>query len=96
MGDKNLTINWSTAKTAKKLYKTNVSALLETLQLIGKHDYRMDYAKRTGVEKTIKYTEIHRLKHSNKFHVCIYSVRAENTLSSLISHMNSYAYFFLA
>ena len=65
------------------------------ITLIGKHDYRMDYAKRTGVEKTIKYTEIHRLKHSNKFNVCIYSVRAETTLCSLISYMNSYAYLFL-
>ena len=42
---KNLTINWSTAKTAQTLIKTGISALLETLQLIGKHGIRQTLVK---------------------------------------------------
>ena len=45
MAVKNLTINWSTAKTAKSLIKTSISALLETLQLIGKHGIQQTLIK---------------------------------------------------
>jgi threonine dehydrogenase-like Zn-dependent dehydrogenase len=65
------------------------------ISVIGKHDDRLKFAKNFGASRVLKFNNLKTLSLLRKFKVCVYSVRADNTLSSVLGYLEKDAYLFL-
>ena len=59
----------------------------DNITVIGKHDIRLNFADNFGAKYTFKHDQLNSLNKLNKFKVCIYSVRADNTLFSVLDFL---------
>lgn len=67
----------------------------KNITMIGKHKDKLTFAEKLGVKKIFKYNNLTELSPLDKFKVCIHSVRSDNTLESVLCHLDPNAYIFL-